>query len=472
MHPRNSRAPTYGFFPLVAAVAAFLFATRLVAAEPAEIRFGDALQAGRIAAKGAAPQSHELQLTLVNLGDEPLVVLLDRPLLAIPASLLPKSTPEKDSASKPQKNASAIPQFAIARPAADGGLDPNPAKSNQKTLREAQSLESEIVGEQPLLAGPLRDRGGLVGSQAVPLAAKESRRVDLPVWRTRIGKFHPTPGAKYTVLPAEEAAADPHLKLFCRWASQEGVSWGTAQAALWQLAEPVRPVDLKMLKGREVNDSEWALAEQLLADLRDAQASGRDPEPKLPAKVYLQLVNRQGDLGLPMSKRLGTTARNGGLFGLPVERAGIDDARLGGGAELALACGCQLSLMQSGESSVAGVLLRFWDGRSFEPQREFRVWLGKQPAAEAAIRHIESGVYNEMISLDRLADDSSSPRLEIANRFPWAIHRLVLVERDPGPEGPDELVLDDLAIGPRRTVRLPLDLHPTAWKIDDLVWGF
>lgn len=471
MHPRTTRANAYGPVPRIVA-AAFLVSSALVAAEPVELRFGDALSSGRIAARGAAAQSHELQLTLVNLGDEPLVVLLDRPLLAIPAPLLPKTAPEKNSAAKPQENASAIPHFSVARPAANAGVDPNTAKSILRTLREAQSLESEIVGEQPLLAGPLRDRGGLTGSQAVPLSARESRRVELPVWRTRLGKFHPAPGVKYGVFPAEEAAADPLVKLFCRWASQEGVSWGTAQAALWQLAEPVRPVDLKMLKSREVNDSEWALAEQLLTDLRDAQASGRDPEPKLPAKIYLQLINRQGDLGLPMSKRLGTTARNGGLFGLPVERTSIDDARLGGGAELALACGCQLSLMQSGESSVAGVLLRFWDGRSFEPQREFRVWLGKQPTAEAAVRHVESGVYNEMISLDRLADDPTSPRLEIANRFPWAIHRLVLVERDPGPEGPDELVLDDLAIGPRRTVRLPLDLQPSAWKIDDLVWGF
>lgn len=424
---------------------AMWFAAPVAAEEGAVVGWGEVLAGKLLDVSARVEKSHELTLTLKVVGPKPVRLRLAGPLLAVPQ---------------------VAPFMGVALPWKSAAEAPGP----RWTLREAQQRESETLDAQVLLVGPARDRGGIAGKPILELAPNVPTTLVLPVWRTRLGRFRPLPDVAYLLYPAEDAVSRPELKRFCRWTERQGCSWGTAQAFLWSVCEPLAWNDLRTLKRQELREVETAFAEHLferLAETDDPAAVGPPP-----AKVHLQIINRTGDLALPTAKRLGILARNGGLFGVPTDRTAIDDAEPETPAEFAAACGCQWSLMQAGETLSAAVLLRFWDGRSFEPQREFRVGLGNQPTPETAWRHVEEGILNEMIVLDRVPDDGRGPRTEIANRFPWAIRRLVLVSRRPGPAGSDEWTLDELAVGPYRTVRIPLPLVPADWKIQSVSWGF
>lgn len=424
---------------------ACLCATAVQAAEP--LPLAEALATGRVTAVAHAEDTDRLLVRITNPQAAALAVSIQGILVAVPTQANLKPTALID-------------------------------ELGREKLEALQKQVDQPITWQHLIVGAVIDRGGLAGRQVVELAGGQFQELELPIVRTRLERFRPAREFGYRLITVESWTDDARLRALLAAMASQGASQGAAQAATWQRMTGLSLQQLRLVKRRDCSDDELKLAEHLIEAADAVARHDRETLAPIPAKVYLNLVNRSGEAGLAMVRRMSDMARNGGLFGLPVVLEEVDRAALQTPAEIGLAVGCQISITRTADEFQSRVLFRFWDGRTFEAQREFLVWLGKQVSPEAALDMIETGVLRHLVKLEtvklstmQLGEPQEAIAIEITNHFPLALHQLELRVKADAPGGARNLILSGYAIGPQRSLRVEVGTTAANLEVMGAAWG-
>ncbi|HEY1067388.1 MAG TPA: hypothetical protein VGE52_14800, partial [Pirellulales bacterium] len=341
-----------------------------------------------------------------------------------------------------------------------------------------QRTTQNSVEAQYLLIGAVDGRGGVVGEQIVELEPGRIKEIDLPTLRTKLERFRPAAGTAYSLVRVNDWTRDAELLALAEQVGRYGACRGAAQAALWKLTVGASLKQILMLKPRDVNDAEVVLAEHLLAVARDP----RNESPVPPATAFVRVINRSGENGLDLTEELRRVVGQGGLFGLPVELKAVDEARLDTPSAIALALGCQWTIQKAPANAnqphpgyQAQVLLRWWDGRTFEPRRQFDVWLGASPAPAEAVSLVEQGVLRHLLRREAVEPDPGAPnaerRLKLVNAFPYSLHAATLRATGEAADAGATWTLRGLAIGPGRSLEIPFDGPIDRVQVIAVSWG-
>jgi len=338
---------------------------------------------------------------------------------------------------------------------------------------------------QPGLIAGEAHRGGFGGPRDLRLGPGQSATWDFPFLALRLEQFQPDPEKHYALAEGLPPDPEPRLKRFVSELARRAHSHEVAQAWLWQFLHGLSLRELRLLKPQELNDQEFSLLEHLTDELSPSTRSGPDSGPDsgpnsepgpLPARMYLQIINKGSSALFPLAEEFRKLTRAGGFLGLPVEFQDVEEAQLQTPAEIASAIGCQMTLggaPDEGQEVNVRVLLTRWDGLVYSPLREVRLSLGMQPLGRQSLSLLESATLNSLLEFRK--KESSEPgtpaRVEIRNHFPFTLRGLQVRLRQDSTAAERMVTLSGYALGPGRS--LDLELGAPAWALEPVrvTWG-
>ncbi len=399
-----------------------------------------AIADGTVSVEAQCIEPRRLKLDVTNRTAEPRRIVLGSGTLAWPAS---------------------EPRPTLPKP-------PEKSAEIQELMKLAKQVASSQVGA---IAG--RDgRGGYGGLLILKLAPGETFTVTVPFLATELKDYRPDPNVRYA-LGKSDPASDPAVRLLLAELTQRGATFGVAQAALWHLMHGIPLRQLRLLKLHDINDEEIVLAEHLVSEVRQAvEKGGRKPSP-VPARVYLEVINKAGAGASTLAAELERLMETGGFLGLPVTMGNVEEAPLSTPAQLATAIGCQLTIGGTPEKLTAHVAIARWDGRVYRVHRDIRVELGTAPEPKTVAVKIETELLQNLIELRRASpiNPGTMHGVEVINHFPLALTSLHLRRRAESTAASHELTLTGYDIGPRRRLTIDLDSSAFSLEVIGAAWG-